>query len=117
MGNETSLPEGGAEDFEEQARAPPTAIDPNSGTAVMTETIRILGHKVNTTSWRPRRSIMFANWGAEEHGTIGSFEFAQDYRALLMDRAVAYINMDLCTYGPLLDAYASPSIKYYIQGE
>ena len=31
MGNETSLPEGGAEDFEEQARAPPTAIDPASG--------------------------------------------------------------------------------------
>eukprot|EP00977_Amphora_coffeiformis_P029713 scaffold42455_cov183-Amphora_coffeaeformis.AAC.5 len=33
MGNETSLPEGAAEDFEEQARAPPTAIDPSGASA------------------------------------------------------------------------------------
>ena len=33
MGNETSLPEGAADDFEEQAKAPPTAIDPSGGSA------------------------------------------------------------------------------------
>lgn len=27
--------------------------------------------------WRPRRSIMFCSWGAEEYGLIGSSEWAE----------------------------------------
>uniref|UniRef100_A0A6I8QDE4 Aminopeptidase NAALADL1 n=1 Tax=Xenopus tropicalis TaxID=8364 RepID=A0A6I8QDE4_XENTR len=53
------------------------AIDPSSGTAVMLEMTRILGTKVKQGKWRPRRSIIFGSWGAEEFGLIGSTEFAE----------------------------------------
>uniref|UniRef100_A0A8C4X2G3 Aminopeptidase NAALADL1 n=1 Tax=Erpetoichthys calabaricus TaxID=27687 RepID=A0A8C4X2G3_ERPCA len=42
------------------------AIDPSSGTAVMLEITRILGKMVKEGKWRPRRSIIFGSWGAEE---------------------------------------------------
>lgn len=59
---------------------------------------RILGEKLKT-GWRPRRSIVFLSWAAEEFGLIGSREFAEDYLAKLMHRGVAYINVDRCTSG------------------
>ena len=61
-----------------------------------------------------RRSVIFASWGAEEQGIFGSWEFAEEYRHVLMDRTVAYVNMDLCTCGPILYAAASPLIGHKI---
>uniref|UniRef100_A0A665V9K7 Aminopeptidase NAALADL1 n=1 Tax=Echeneis naucrates TaxID=173247 RepID=A0A665V9K7_ECHNA len=49
------------------------AIDPSSGTSVMLEITRVLGRMVKQGKWRPRRSIIFGSWGAEEFGLIGSF--------------------------------------------
>ncbi|XP_068135152.1 aminopeptidase NAALADL1-like [Hyperolius riggenbachi] len=74
------------------------AIDPSSGTAVMLEITRILGTKVKEGKWRPRRSIIFGSWGAEEFGLIGSTEFAEDYFSKLRERTVAYINVDISVY-------------------
>uniref|UniRef100_A0A8C9WQM0 N-acetylated alpha-linked acidic dipeptidase like 1 n=1 Tax=Scleropages formosus TaxID=113540 RepID=A0A8C9WQM0_SCLFO len=53
------------------------AIDPSSGTAVMLEITRVLGKMVKAGKWRPRRSIIFGSWGAEEFGLIGSTEYAE----------------------------------------
>ncbi|XP_073530035.1 aminopeptidase NAALADL1-like [Phyllobates terribilis] len=74
------------------------AIDPSSGTAVMLEITRILGTKLKSGKWRPRRSIIFGSWGAEEFGLIGSTEFAEDYYSKLRDRTVAYINVDISVF-------------------
>uniref|UniRef100_A0A672Z861 Si:ch211-214j8.1 n=1 Tax=Sphaeramia orbicularis TaxID=375764 RepID=A0A672Z861_9TELE len=53
------------------------AIDPSSGTSVMLELTRVLGQMVKQGKWRPRRSIIFGSWGAEEFGLIGSAEYAE----------------------------------------
>ncbi|XP_063296910.1 aminopeptidase NAALADL1-like [Pelobates fuscus] len=74
------------------------AIDPSSGTAVMLEITRVLGSKLKQGKWRPRRSIIFGSWGAEEFGLIGSTEFAEEYYSKLRDRTAAYINVDIAVF-------------------
>ena len=61
------------------------AVDPSSGTCAMMESARILGSLVKA-GWRPRRSIVFASWAAEEHGLMGSTEWVYDKIHKLMNR-------------------------------
>lgn len=53
------------------------ALDPISGTAAMLETSRAFVAIMKTKNWRPRRTIVFASWGAEEHGLLGSVEWVE----------------------------------------
>ena len=53
------------------------ALDPSSGTAVLLELARAMGKLVKSGRWRPRRSIVFCSWGAEEYGLIGSTEWVE----------------------------------------
>uniref|UniRef100_A0A3P9DEY8 Glutamate carboxypeptidase 2 n=1 Tax=Maylandia zebra TaxID=106582 RepID=A0A3P9DEY8_9CICH len=73
-------------------------IDPMSGAAVVHETVRSAG-RLLSTGWRPRRTIIFASWDAEEFGLLGSTEWAEDNARLLQERAVAYINADSAIEG------------------
>ncbi|RUS84604.1 hypothetical protein EGW08_007631 [Elysia chlorotica] len=75
------------------------AIDPSSGTAVMLEMARVMGDMVRKGIWRPRRSIVFCSWGAEEYGLIGSAEWVEQYGAALRERAVGYLNIDIALRG------------------
>ncbi|KAM9812812.1 N-acetylated-alpha-linked acidic dipeptidase 2 isoform 1-T1 [Syngnathus typhle] len=68
-------------------------IDPMSGAALVHDTVRSAG-KLLRKGWRPRRTIIFASWDAEEFGLLGSTEWAEDNAKLLQERAVAYINAD-----------------------
>ncbi|XP_070800114.1 glutamate carboxypeptidase 2-like isoform X1 [Pituophis catenifer annectens] len=68
-------------------------IDPQSGAAVVHEIIRSFG-KLKQEGWRPRRTVIFASWDAEEFGLIGSTEWAEENVKILQERAVAYINAD-----------------------
>ncbi|KAF7649282.1 hypothetical protein LDENG_00144100 [Lucifuga dentata] len=74
------------------------AIDPSSGTSVMLELTRVLGRMVKQGKWRPRRSIIFGSWGAEEFGLIGSAEYAEQYSTRLKERTIAYINVDIAVF-------------------
>ncbi|KAH9509164.1 Glutamate carboxypeptidase 2 [Bulinus truncatus] len=88
------------------------AIDPSSGTAVMMEMSRIMGDLVKYGSWRPRRTVIFCSWGAEEYGLIGSTEYVEQYVATLRERAVSYINVDLvCAGNDTLFVQASPMFR------
>ncbi|XP_023679806.2 aminopeptidase NAALADL1 [Paramormyrops kingsleyae] len=88
------------------------AIDPSSGTAVMLEITRVLGKMVKAGRWKPRRSIIFGSWGAEEFGLIGSTEYAEEYYSKLRARTVAYINVDISVFGnATLQAQASPAAQ------
>jgi N-acetylated-alpha-linked acidic dipeptidase len=49
--------------------------------------------------WRPRRTIKFCSWAAEEFGLIGSVEWVQQNAKLLSDRAIAYLNTDVAVGG------------------
>uniref|UniRef100_A0A8C2PQ88 Aminopeptidase NAALADL1 n=1 Tax=Cyprinus carpio TaxID=7962 RepID=A0A8C2PQ88_CYPCA len=52
--------------------------------------------------WRPRRTLIFASWDAEEFGLLGSTEWAEDHARVLQERAVAYINADSAIEGQAL---------------
>ena len=53
------------------------SLDPSSGTAAMLESSRAITSVMKRENWRPRRTIVFCSWGAEEHGLVGSFEFTE----------------------------------------
>ncbi|XP_034614871.1 N-acetylated-alpha-linked acidic dipeptidase 2-like isoform X1 [Trachemys scripta elegans] len=68
-------------------------IDPTTGAAVLQEVARSFG-KMMMEGWRPKRTIIFASWDAEEFGLLGSTEWAEENAKVLQKRAVAYINTD-----------------------
>ncbi|XP_053181997.1 aminopeptidase NAALADL1 [Scomber japonicus] len=91
------------------------AIDPSSGTSVMLELTRVLGRMVKQGKWRPRRSIIFGSWGAEEFGLIGSAEYTEQYYSKLSERTVAYINVDIAVFAnATLRASGMPSVQNVI---
>ncbi|XP_059193796.1 aminopeptidase NAALADL1-like [Centropristis striata] len=91
------------------------AIDPSSGTSVMLELTRVLGRMVKQGKWRPRRSIIFGSWGAEEFGLIGSAEYTEQYFTKLSERTVAYINVDIAVFAnATLRASGMPSLQNVI---
>ncbi|CAH1253981.1 NAALAD2 [Branchiostoma lanceolatum] len=71
------------------------AIDDTSSTAMSLELTRVFGGLVKDGTWRPRRSIVFVAWGAEEFGLLGSHEYVEQFTDLIKERVVAYINMDI----------------------
>ena len=89
------------------------AVDPNSGTAAQLEAVHGVGQLLKT-GWRPKRTIVFASWDAEEEGLIGSTEFAEQH-AKELSRAVAYFNMDAAVSGPDFGASSVPSLKQYLR--
>ena len=52
------------------------AVDPGSGTAATLEMCRALGAAVKN-GWKPRRTLLYASWDAEEYGLVGSTEWAE----------------------------------------
>nr|XP_053627350.1 glutamate carboxypeptidase 2-like [Cherax quadricarinatus] len=84
------------------------ASDPSSGTAQMLETARVLGQLISSTGWRPRRTLVFCSWGAEEYGLIGSTEWVEEHVDKLKERAVMYLNTDTCASGPIIHVPGSP---------
>jgi N-acetylated-alpha-linked acidic dipeptidase len=85
------------------------AVDPNSGTSAMLEVGRGLGELVKQ-GWKPRRTIIFCSWDAEEYGLVGSVEWAEELAAELREKAVAYLNLDAAVSGPHFGASTVPSL-------
>lgn len=69
------------------------ADDPISGMVAEMEEARAIG-ELAKTGWRPKRTIIYAAWDAEEQGLIGSTEWVEDNAEELRQKAVAYINTD-----------------------
>jgi len=93
-------------------------VDPSSGTAVMMEVTRGLGELLTKTDWRPRRSIVFCSWGAEEYGLIGSYEWVEENKNMLRDRAVMYLNLDSAVNGNYsFRARGNPALKSLVYQE
>jgi N-acetylated-alpha-linked acidic dipeptidase len=85
------------------------AGDPSSGTAVIHEVVKGLGTLVKK-GWRPMRTILIANWDAEEYGLIGSTEAAEDYPEYFKEKAAIFLNLDVGVAGSMAQAGASPSL-------
>jgi len=91
------------------------ALDPSSGTASLVEIVRAFGKLKTDRNWRPRRTLVFCSWGAEEYGLIGSTEWMEQHFKVLSQRAVAYLNVDVAVGGNQTfygDAY--PTLKQLI---
>jgi N-acetylated-alpha-linked acidic dipeptidase len=69
------------------------ADDPISGMVSVMEEARAIG-ELAKTGWRPKRTIVFAGWDAEEPGLLGSTEWAEHHADELKRKAVVYINTD-----------------------
>ncbi len=69
------------------------ATDPVSGMAAVLAEAKALG-ELARDGWRPRRTIVFAGWDAEEPGLLGSTEWAERHAEELRRKAVVYINSD-----------------------
>ncbi len=89
------------------------AADPSSGTAGLLESVRGIGALLKQ-GWRPRRTIVFASWDAEEEGLIGSTEWVEQH-AKVLENAVAYFNMDVGVSGPAFNAAAVPSLRQFLR--
>lgn len=89
------------------------AVDPNSGTAAMLETVHGVGELLKS-GWKPKRTIVFGSWDAEEEGLIGSTEWGEQHEAELA-KAAAYFNMDVAVAGPKFGASSVPSLKQFVR--
>ena len=69
------------------------AGDPISGHVAMMEEARIVGEMARL-GLRPKRTMVYASWDAEEPGLLGSTEWAEHHATELREKAVAYINSD-----------------------
>ena len=86
------------------------AVDPGSGTASTLETCRALGAAVKH-GWRPRRTIIYASWDAEEYGLVGSTEWADEHAKEIDEKAVMMLNVDSAVGGRELDVDGVPSLR------
>ncbi len=89
------------------------AVDPNSGTAAMLETVHGIGELLKQ-GWKPKRSIVIGSWDAEEEGLIGSTEWGEQHEKDLA-KAAAYFNMDVAVSGPNFGSSAVPTLKQFVR--
>jgi N-acetylated-alpha-linked acidic dipeptidase len=89
------------------------AVDPNSGTAAMLETVHGVGELLKS-GWKPKRTMIFGSWDGEEEGLIGSTEWAEQHESELAG-APAYFNMDVAVSGSKFGASAVPSLKQFLR--
>jgi len=69
------------------------AEDPVSGLVALMAEAKSVG-ALHKAGWRPKRTIVYAAWDAEEPGLLGSTEWAEAHAAELQDKAVVYVNSD-----------------------
>ncbi|MBA3770716.1 MAG: M28 family peptidase, partial [Blastocatellia bacterium] len=90
------------------------ARDPISGMVAEMDEARAIGELVKT-GWRPKRTIIYAAWDAEEQGLLGSTEWVEDNAQELRQKAVAYINTDSNGRG-FLSVGGSHTLEKFING-
>src|SRR5579864_8864284 len=89
------------------------AVDPNSGTAAMLESVHGIGELLKS-GWKPKRTIVIGSWDGEEEGLIGSTEWGEQHQSELAN-AAAYFNMDVAVSGPKFGAASVPSLKQFLR--
>jgi N-acetylated-alpha-linked acidic dipeptidase len=88
-------------------------VDPSSGSAALMELARTLG-QLKREGWRPKRSILFASWDAEEFTLTSSTEWGEQHADRLRRDGVAYINVDSAASGSTFSASAVPALNRLI---
>jgi len=69
------------------------ANDPLSGNVALMAEAKAIG-ALAKSGWRPKRTLVYASWDAEEPGLIGSTEWVETHADELRRKAVIYVNSD-----------------------
>ncbi|NUO79876.1 M28 family peptidase [candidate division KSB1 bacterium] len=69
------------------------AEDPISGMVALMEEVRAFSVLLKQ-GWKPKRTLIYCAWDAEEQGLLGSTEWAETHAEELRQKAVVYINTD-----------------------
>lgn len=88
------------------------ADDPISGMAALLEEAYAVGELMKT-GWRPKRTMVFCGWDAEEPGLMGSTEWVEDHAKELQEKTVVYINSDGNSRG-FLGAGGSHALETFV---
>jgi N-acetylated-alpha-linked acidic dipeptidase len=88
------------------------ATDPVSGLVALLEEARLVG-ELARQGHRPRRTIVYAAWDAEEPGFIGSTEWAETNAEELRRKAAVYVNTDSNARG-FLSAGGSLTLQRFL---
>jgi N-acetylated-alpha-linked acidic dipeptidase len=88
------------------------ATDPLSGQVALLDEAKAIGALV-TSGWKPKRTIIYVSWDAEEPGTMGSVEWGEEHADDLKKHAVLYINSDTNERG-ILDAGGSQDLTHFV---
>jgi N-acetylated-alpha-linked acidic dipeptidase len=90
-------------------------VDPSSGSASLMETARAFG-ELKRSGWKPRRTLIFASWDAEEFTLTGSTEWGELEAERLRAGALAYLNVDSSSSGHNFTAAAVPALAQFLRG-
>jgi len=90
------------------------AYDPSSGTAALLEVARAFGAALEA-GYRPKRTVVFANWDAEEQLLGGSTSWALDQRDKLRKDGIVYVNVDSSAAGSAFEPGAVPSLADFVR--
>jgi N-acetylated-alpha-linked acidic dipeptidase len=88
------------------------ASDPLSGHVAMMGEAKALG-ALSKAGWKPKRTIIYTSWDAEEPMLLGSTEWAETHAAELKKKAIVYINSDSNGRG-FLDVGGSHSLQHFV---
>lgn len=88
------------------------AADPLSGQVSLLEEAKAIG-QLASHGWRPKRTIVYLSWDAEEPGLLGSTEWVETHAAELKQKAILYINSDSNARGFLL-AGGSHDLEHFV---
>lgn len=88
------------------------ASDPLSGQVAMMEEARGIA-ELAKTGWKPKRTIVYCAWDAEEEGLMGSTEWVETHADELSQKAAVYINTDSIGRG-FLNVGGSHTLEKFI---
>ncbi len=92
----------------------PGARDNVGGTASILQAARAWGAALKA-GHRPRRTLIFATWDAEEWGLVGATEWVESKEDSLRKRVVAYLNLDDAADGRRFGASGTSSLHGFIR--
>jgi N-acetylated-alpha-linked acidic dipeptidase len=90
------------------------AADPMSGHIALMGEAKAIG-ALAKTGWRPKRTLVYLSWDAEEPMLLGSTEWVETHAAELKEKALVYVNTDGGARG-FLDVDGSHSLQHLVNG-
>jgi N-acetylated-alpha-linked acidic dipeptidase len=88
------------------------AADPMSGHIAMMGEAKAIG-ALAKTGWRPKRTLVYMSWDAEEPMLLGSTEWAETHAAELKEKGLVYVNTDGSGRG-FLNVQGSHSLQHLV---